>query len=115
MESEARTELTGIDWQVFYVYISVMKKSKEFWIDMGYLDELGSNQPAAKVIQTDAESVAIALIGIIGGATILYICASTGNVWCIDLLTDLLESSGALALYMIAVEAAVASIMALRR
>ena len=33
LESQARTELTGIDRQVFYAYISVMKKSKNFgWI-----------------------------------------------------------------------------------
>ncbi len=57
LETQARTELTGVDWQVFYAYISVMKKSKEFWVDLGYLDDINPHIQAKDVIKADAEAV----------------------------------------------------------
>ena len=81
LEAQARSELTGIDWQVFYTYISVMKKSKEFWVDQNnvlYFNISSTNaQRIDNIIAADAKAAAylvlgatiVGVVGILSGGT----------------------------------------------
>jgi len=66
-----------------------MKKSKEFWVDQGYLDVLGSGQPAPRVVEADAVGAAAYVVGfflyaagvaVTGGALVLTMGAFVGQM-----------------------------------
>ncbi len=102
----SRFNITGIDWQVFYAYISVMKKSKEFWVDSGYLDDLNTQAQAREdltVIQKDALGAVSGILFFLGSA----ILAATG----IGVAAAVISISGIEALYSIGFTAALASIV----
>ncbi len=89
------------------MYISVMKKSKEFWVDWGNLDDLKSGAQAKDVVQADALGGTLVLMGFLISAVI----ASTGIGGVIGALAiRAISISAADALYQIGLGAALSSI-----
>lgn len=64
LAQKAANELLGIDWQIFYAYVMVLKKSKEFWIDLGNLIKINPHAQARDVVKADATAVAFGLMGL---------------------------------------------------
>ena len=72
LEMQVRTNLSPKEWQVFYLYISLMRASKQFWVDQGHFNQILSNLPSGvgakidirEVIASDVLGVSIFVLGV---------------------------------------------------
>ena len=70
LEMQARTNLSPKEWQVFYLYISLMRASKQFWVDQGNYNLVINNTSSGygakidirEVIAADVLGVSITLL-----------------------------------------------------